>query len=286
MKKNTLIYEVELIDYVKIFDLTGNKNLMKRIINNENGIDKPYMDNEVIINYKLIKNGEILLEIKNLSSKLTEEDFTYAECVIIKSMKKKEKCFVEIQKDYFKENLKNCNKEKNILYNNLKQKNIIDNILNNEDNSYKRYQYEIELIKFKNNINILYYKDKEYKKEIILKGIGNTSPFRDALVNMPCSVKINNNIIYSDFVDVGFKNEKDFFEEIKKVKKKIKNIPIYEQKTQFLIEDEITKLEWNFNIYDILTFKYTNIFRKEVLLSLMHLSFFKLSFTMDNNNDE
>ena len=93
MKKNTLIYEVELIDYVKIFDLTGNKNLMKRIINNGNGIDKPYMDNEVIINYKLIKNGEILLEIKNLSSKLTEVDFTYAECVIIKSMKKKRKMF-------------------------------------------------------------------------------------------------------------------------------------------------------------------------------------------------
>ena len=102
---------------------------------------------------------------------------------------------------------------------------------------------------------------------------------------MPCSVKINNNIIYSDFADVGFKNEKDFFEEIKKLKK-IKNIPTYEQKTQFLIEDEITKLGWNFNIYDILTFKYTNIFRKEVLQSLKHLSFFKLSFTMDNNNDE
>ena len=33
---------------------------MKRIINKGNGIDESYMDNEIIINYKLIKNGEII----------------------------------------------------------------------------------------------------------------------------------------------------------------------------------------------------------------------------------
>ena len=284
MKKNTLMYEIELIDYVKFYDLTGNKNLMKRIINEGIGVDKPYADNEVIINYKLIKNGENIIEINNLAGKLTEDEFTYAECVIIKSMKKKEKCFVEIQKDFFKENLNNCNKEKNILYNKLKEKNLIDNLVNNEANTYKRYQYEIELIKFKNNINILYYKDKEYTKEVILKGIGNTSPFRDAMVMMPCSVKINNNLIYSDFVNIGFNNEKDFVQEIKTIKKKIKNIPSFELKTQFLIEDEITKLGWNFTIYDILMLNYPNVFRKELLQTLKPLSIFKLSFTIDINN--
>ncbi len=288
MKKNTIMYEIELIDYVKMYDLTGNKNLLKRIINAGIGLDKPYTDNEVIVNIKLIKNGENLLEIKNLTAKLNEEEFTNAECVIIKSMKKKEICFVEIQKDFFKENLINCNKDKNILYNNLKQKNILDDLLNNEDNSYKRYQYEIELIKFKNNINILYYKEnKEYTKEIILKGIGNTSPFRDALIMMPCSIKINNNIIYSDFIDIGFKDEEEFFKKIKTIKKKIKNIPSYDTKAQFLIEDELTHLGWNFTIYDLLMFNYPNIFRKEVLQTLKPLSIFKLNFDIDiNNKDE
>ena len=89
MKKNTIMYEIELIDYVKMYDLTGNKNLLKRIINAGIGLDKPYTDNEVIVNIKLIKNGENLLEIKNLTAKLNEEEFTNAECVIIKSMKKK-----------------------------------------------------------------------------------------------------------------------------------------------------------------------------------------------------
>ena len=281
MQKNTLIYEIILINYVKLFDLTGNKNLMKRIINEGIGLDKPYTDSEIIINIKLIQNGEKIIELENVKSKLNEEFFTYAECVIIKSMKKKEKCFIEIKRDFFIENLNNCNKEKNIIYNYLKEKNIINNILDLNDKEYKRYQYEIELIKFKNNISTIYYKDKEYTKEIISKGIGNCSPFRDALIMMPFSVKINNKLIYSDFELVGYKNENDFFQKIKIIKKKIKQIPSYEEKAQFLIEDELNKENLKFNIYDKLTQNFPNVFRKEILQTLKPLSIFKLYFGLN-----
>ena len=283
MQKNTLIYEIILINYVKLFDLTGNKNLMKRIINEGIGLDKPYTDSEIIINIKLIQNGEKIIELENVKSKLNEEFFTYAECVIIKSLKKKEKCFIEIKRDFFIENLNNCNKEKNIIYNYLKEKNIINNILDLNDKEYKRYQYEIELIKFKNNISTIYYKDKEYTKEIISKGIGNCSPFRDALIMMPFSVKINNKLIYSDFELVGYKNENDFFQKIKIIKKKIKQIPSYEEKAQFLIEDELNKENLKFNIYDKLTQNFPNVFRKEILQTLKPLSIFKLYFELNKN---
>ena len=283
MQKNTLIYEIILINYVKLFDLTGNKNLLKRIINEGIGLDKPYTDSEIIINIKLIQNGEKIIELENVKLKLNEEFFTYAECVIMKSMKKKEKCFIEIKRDFFIENLNNCNKEKNIIYNYLKEKNIINNILNLNDKEYKRYQYEIELIKFKNNISTIYYKDKEYTKEIILKGIGNCSPFRDALIMMPFSVKINNKLIYSDFELVGYKNENDFFQKIKIIKKKIKQIPSYEEKAQFLIEDELNKENLKFNIYDKLTQNFPNVFRKEILQTLKPLSIFKLYFGLNKN---
>ena len=283
MQKNTLIYEIILINYVKLFDLTGNKNLLKRIINEGIGLDKPYTDSEIIINIKLIQNGEKIIELENVKSKLNEEFFTYAECVIIKSMKKKEKCFIEIKRDFFIENLNNCNKEKNIIYNHLKEKNIINNILDLNDKEYKRYQYEIELIKFKNNISTIYYKDKEYTKEIISKGIGNCSPFRDALIMMPFSVKINNKLIYSDFELVGYKNENDFFQKIKIIKKKIKQIPSYEEKAQFLIEDELNKENLKFNIYDKLTQNFPNVFRKEILQTLKPLSIFKLYFGLNKN---
>ena len=283
MQKNTLIYEIILINYVKLFDLTGNKNLLKRIINEGIGLDKPYTDSEIIINIKLIQNGEKIIELENVKSKLNEEFFTYAECVIIKSMKKKEKCFIEIKRDFFIENLNNCNKEKNIIYNYLKEKNIINNILDLNDKEYKRYQYEIELIKFKNNISTIYYKDKEYTKEIISKGIGNCSPFRDALIMMPFSVKINNKLIYSDFELVGYKNENDFFQKIKIIKKKIKQIPSYEEKAQFLIEDELNKENLKFNIYDKLTQNFPNVFRKEILQTLKPLSIFKLYFGLNKN---
>ena len=283
MQKNTLIYEIILINYVKLFDLTGNKNLLKRIINEGIGLDKPYTDSEIIINIKLIQNGEKIIELENVKSKLNEEFFTYGECVIIKSMKKKEKCFIEIKRDFFIENLNNCNKEKNIIYNYLKEKNIINNILDLNDKEYKRYQYEIELIKFKNNISTIYYKDKEYTKEIISKGIGNCSPFRDALIMMPFSVKINNKLIYSDFELVGYKNENDFFQKIKIIKKKIKQIPSYEEKAQFLIEDELNKENLKFNIYDKLTQNFPNVFRKEILQTLKPLSIFKLYFGLNKN---
>ena len=286
MQKNTLIYEIILINYVKLFDLTGNKNLMKRIINEGIGLDKPYTDSEIIINIKLIQNGEKIIELENIKSKLNEDFFSYAECVIIKTMKKKEKCFIEIKRSFFIENLNNCNKEKNLIYNHLKEKNIIEHILDLNDKEYKRYQYEIDLIKFKNNISTIYYKDKEYTKEIISKGIGNCSPFRDALIMMPFSVKINNKLIYSDFELCGYKEENEFFQKIKIIKKKIKQIPSYEEKAQFLIEDELNQQNLKFNIYDKLTQNFPNVFRKEILQTLRPLSIFKLSFELNKNIKE
>ena len=284
MKKNTIIYEINLINYVKMFDLTGNKNLMKRIIKEGLGLDKPYTDSEIIINLKLIENGKNIIDIQNIKTKLNEEYFSYAECVIIKTMKKKEICFIEIKKSFFIENLNNCNKEKNILYTNLKENNYLNIILDVNNTEYKRYQYEIELIKFKNNISNIYYNEKEYIKEIISKGLGNNSPFRDALIMMPFSVKINNNLIYSDFDEYGFKEENDFFKIIKLIKKRIKQIPSYLEKTQFLVEDEINKQNWKFNIYDKLTQNFPSVFRKEILQTLKPLSIIKLTFTIDKNN--
>ena len=266
MKKNTIIYEINLINYVKMFDLTGNKNLMKRIIKEGLGLDKPYTDSEIIINLKLIENGKNIIDIQNIKTKLNEEYFSYAECVIIKTMKKKEICFIEIKKSFFIENLNNCNKEKNILYTNLKENNYLNIILDVNNTEYKRYQYEIELIKFKNNISNIYYNEKEYIKEIISKGLGNNSPFRDALIMMAFSVKINNNLIYSDFAEYGFKEENDFFKIIKLIKKRIKQIPSYLEKTQFLVEDEINKQNWKFNIYDKLTQNFPSVFRKKKMI--------------------
>ena len=62
-----------------MFDLTGNKNLMKRIIKEGLGLDKPYTDSEIIINLKLIENGKNIIDIQNIKTKLNEEYFSYAE---------------------------------------------------------------------------------------------------------------------------------------------------------------------------------------------------------------
>ena len=77
MKKNTILFEIELINYVKMFDLTGNKNLMKRIIKEGIGLDKPYTDSGIIINIKLIENGKNILDIQNIKKKLNEDNFSF-----------------------------------------------------------------------------------------------------------------------------------------------------------------------------------------------------------------
>ena len=103
---------------------------------------------------------------------------------------------------------------------------------------------------------------------------------------MPFSVKINNNLIYSNFLESGFKDENDFIKKIKLIKKKIKQIPLYEEKTQFLVEDEINQQNWKFDIYDKLTQNFPKVFRKEVLQTLRPLSIFKLTFDLNKNNKE
>ena len=285
MKTKTLIYEIELFSFIRIYDLTGNKNLMKRILNYGDGIDRPISNSIIIINLKLIIDGETKLDLKNINTKLLEPYITHAEYVIIQSMQKEEICFVEIEKNYFIQNIQNItDKNENILIQELSKINELNKILD-PNNTYKRFQYQIELIKFKNNINYIYYKDKQYTKEVLVKGIGNISPWKDALIMLPSEVKINNKIIYSDFVSIGYKNISEFITVIKDTKKKIKQIPQYEEKSQFLVEEEITKLKWDYNIiWDPLDYNFPNVFRKEIIQSLKPLGIIKLNFNLDIKN--
>ena len=87
--KSTLIYEIELINFEKMYDLTGKRNLMKRIIQNptKNKLNRPCEDSEVKINVILRNNDKIIFEEKEIETILNDSNFTIAEKTIIKSMK-------------------------------------------------------------------------------------------------------------------------------------------------------------------------------------------------------
>ena len=282
MSENTLIYEIELIDYTKIYDLTGKTELLKRILIHSNyikGTSRPDKDSEIILNLSLYHSLIKIIDIENIKTLCNEINFSDLELIIIKSMKKGEKCIVDVRRDLFKESCLNEKNKNNILIKEIKKKGI-----NIEDLFNGRIQYEIELIKFKNNLSHFYYKEKEYSKLQIINGIGNLSPLKDSLIMLASELSIgkNNQIIYSDFN----KKKDDFIKQIKDLKHKIKKLPFYEQQIQFMIDEELKNNNYDFPIYDPLEMNFPNLFRRDILVGMKPLNLMTLSFTVEKDNYE
>ncbi len=282
MSENTLIYEIELIDYIKLYDLTGKRELLKRILvfsDNKKGTNRPDKGSEIIINLSLYQSLQKVIELDNINLICNETNFSELEIIIIKSMKKGEKCIVDVRKDLFKESCLDKKNENNILIKELKNKGI-----KIEDLFQGRIQYEMELIKFKNNISFNYYKEKEYRKLKIINGIGNLSPLKDSLIMLACELSIgkDNKIIYSDFN----KSKDEYIKEIKDLKHKIKKLPFYEQQIQFMVDEELKNKNYEFPIYEPLEMNFPNLFRKDILVTMKPLNLITLSFTIEKENYE
>ena len=282
MSENTLIYEIELIDYIKLYDLTGKRELLKRILvfsDNKKGTNRPDKGSEIVINLSLYQSLQKVIELENINLICNETNFSELEIIIIKSMKKGEKCIVDVRKDLFKESCLDKKNENNILIKELKNKGI-----KIEDLFQGRIQYEMELIKFKNNISYQNYKEKEYKKLKIINGIGNLSPLKDSLIMLACELSIgkDNKIIYSDFN----KSKDEYIKEIKDLKHKIKKLPFYEQQIQFMVDEELKNKNYEFPIYEPLEMNFPNLFRKDILVTMKPLNLITLSFTIEKENYE
>ena len=277
LKDNTLIYEIELIKYIKIYDLTGNRNMMKHIIKESVINDKEdVFDNNIVrVNIKLLLNGDIIIDSNTIEYELSLNNFSYAEIVIIKSMKKEETCRVDIQRNYFKENYN----QNTIIGNIIKEKNIsLDYIISN------RIEYEVTLISFDNSVSTIYYKEQQITKKEIQKGIGNISPWKDAIIMAMVYIKINNNQVYTN-LPCEYNIDK-FIETVKNMKDKITTLPDYKEEIQFKVDDILKELKLEFPIYNHLEMNFPNFFRSRILQSMKVLSVVKVDFIITNNNYE
>ena len=80
MSENTLIYEIELIDYIKLYDLTGKRELLKRILvfsDNKKGTNRPDKGSEIIINLSLYQSLQKVIELENINLICNETNFSY-----------------------------------------------------------------------------------------------------------------------------------------------------------------------------------------------------------------
>jgi hypothetical protein len=196
------------LDFIKIFDISGDQKMLKQIITLGEGLIKPFENNYININLKIFIENQIFIE-KEKSCFLNIENFTEGEITMIKSMKKYEHSRIDISWDYFfQEILKNSKffdeekfwdfLEKKTFNNNNNTYNTYNTY--NKTNTNKRYRitYEINLNKLKNNKSFKTYKKINYESTTLVKGIGNICPWDRSLMKFLMKIKFEDKEIYSD----------------------------------------------------------------------------------------
>ena len=223
-KKNfteKIFFEVKLINYFRIINITKNGEIKKKIISKDNDINNnnkiPKESDIVSFNIKCIyKNQEIyeyINKILELDKAFYNKEIFDIELYLIKNSKLGEKnCFL-IDMDYlslkYKKYLENYPQ---FLKSNLQ-------ILNNDNNNYidnnniveifleilniEHYNY---IYKYKNNYNTF------AKSKILYEGFGLACPDEEMFVKFKFQLKLDGEIKYNSFPNI-INFEKEYFSE-------------------------------------------------------------------------
>jgi hypothetical protein len=258
IKTSTLVYEIKLINFVQIYDISGNKTMMKYILRRGEGIEKPSTGDKINFNFKFkIGSGNYLIIKENQILQLTEENFSQEEMKIFKSLKKGECSSIEVSFT---------------LLNNLKYLNS-HCIIPQEKN---RLFIEIDLIKFEKDFYILTETGVDYKIKTLNKGLGYLCPWRNSLIKLALTIRINNKLWFSHHNNFDISCDK-YLEYFKIVKKKIKSIKNFQKNLQFIIDDFIND-EFQTEIFDPLMQGLPKIFFSEIIPKMKLLETVSVSF--------
>ena len=223
-KKNfneKIFFEVKLINYFRIIDITKNGEIKKKIISKDNDINNsnkiPKESDIVSFNIKCIyKNQEIykyINKILELDKAFYNKEIFDIELYLIKNSKLGEKnCFL-IDMDYLsqkykkylenypqflKSNLQVSNNDNN---NNIDNNNIVEIFL--EILNIEHYNY---IYKYKNNYNTF------AKSKILYEGFGLACPDEEMFVKFKFQLKLDGEIKYNSFPNI-INFEKEYFSE-------------------------------------------------------------------------
>ena len=223
-KKNfneKIFFEVKLINYFRIIDITKNGEIKKKIISKDNDINDsnkiPKESDIVSFNIKCIyKNQEIyeyINKIIELDKAFYNKEIFDIELYLIKNSKLGEKnCFL-IDMDYlsqkYKKYLENYPQflKSNLQVSNNDNNNYIDN--NNiveiflEILNIEHYNY---IYKYKNNYNTF------AKSKILYEGFGLACPDEEMFVKFKFQLKLDGEIKYNSFPNI-INFEKEYFSE-------------------------------------------------------------------------
>ncbi len=253
LRKSELNYEIEVLGFKQLYDLNGDRTLMKQIITHGEGVLKPSEGNQVIFELSIYLGSEMILT-KSYQIYLNSENLNEGEIIIVKSLKKKEKSRIMVSKEYIKSSL-------------LMNNETIDKIYNSD----LRITYEIELIKFKQNLSIINSNGIRIQKIQISKGLGNQCPWKNSTAMIALQVIKNGQILYSDLLP----NLEEYTNNIKSLKKEIKLINKYELNLQFIVDKKVGQIK---KIYNTL-FQYLPEFIADGISSMKILEIVSYKFS-------
>ena len=216
-KKNSnekIFFEVKLINYYRILNITKNGEIKKKIISKENKNIKSKDSDIITYNIKCLYKNETIYEYSNkiieLDKAFYNKEISDIELYLIKNSSLKEKnCFL-VEMNYLSEKYKKfLDSYPQFL------KSDLQNLNNNENNNINIVEFYLEILNIEHYDYVYKYKNKNNsyaKSKILHEGFGLTCPDEEMFVKFKFMLKLDGDIkfnSFSNFIDI----EKDYISE-------------------------------------------------------------------------
>ena len=216
-KKNSnekIFFEVKLINYYRILNITKNGEIKKKIISKENKNIKSKDSDIITYNVKCLYKNETIYEYSNkiieLDKAFYNKEISDIELYLIKNSFLKEKnCFL-VEMNYLSEKYKKfLDSYPQFL------KSDLQNLNNNEINNINIVEFYLEIINIEHYDYVYKYKNKNNsyaKSKILHEGFGLACPDEEMFVKFKFMLKLDGDIkfnSFSNFIDI----EKDYISE-------------------------------------------------------------------------
>ena len=278
-KKNSnekIFFEVKLINYFRILNITKNGEIKKKIISKDNKNIKSNESDIITYNIKCLYKNQTIYEYSNkiieLDKAFCNKEIFDIEVYLIKNSYLKEKNCFYIDMNYLIQNYK-------IFLDNYPQflKSNLQNLNNNNDTNNNTVEFYLEIINIEHYNYVYKYKNKNNtyaKSKILYEGFGLACPDEEMFVKFKFQLKLDGVIKFNSFTNfidiekeyISEKNSDILNEEIKwrnKINEEF-DIKYLDQEIDYIKSEKVfEKLNFqNLILLDMNDFSFPSVIRK------------------------
>ena len=271
-----IFFEVKLINYFRILNITKNGEIKKKIISKDNKNIKSNESDIITYNIKCLYKNQTIYEYSNkiieLDKAFCNKEIFDIEVYLIKNSYLKEKNCFYIDMNYLIQNYK-------IFLDNYPQflKSNLQNLNNNNDTNNNTVEFYLEIINIEHYNYVYKYKNKNNtyaKSKILHEGFGLACPDEEMFVKFKFQLKLDGVIKFNSFTNfidiekeyISEKNNDILNEEIKwrnKINEEF-DIKYLDQEIDYIKSEKVfEKLNFqNLILLDMNDFSFPSVIRK------------------------